>query len=68
MKENIKLHNETYNPQKQQQIEADLLNDYNYLRQKTRQECEKAKVSLNNSLNLTPASSNNISDVSGITA
>eukprot|EP00347_Sterkiella_histriomuscorum_P000902 403374084 len=57
-------------PQKQRQdIEAELLNDYNYLRKKTKMDNERVKRSLNSSqiLSQTPASQSDISYITGQT-
>ena len=62
MRDNLRRHEETIDARMKQQIEADLLNEYNYLRLKTRKESVRAKASLSNSLNLT----SHISDISGI--
>ncbi|CDW78999.1 ww domain containing protein [Stylonychia lemnae] len=69
IKENLKKHSNSLTQHERQNFETEILNDYNYLRNKTRQDNERAKQSLNSSaliLNQTPESSD-ITQITGQT-
>jgi len=65
MKENINKHQQCLQAREKQRIETEVLNDYNYLRAKTRKDNERAKSSLSNSFSLDATPESGISMISG---